>query len=1570
MTVRANSLILPAMVVFCVFTCSVCESSFAGNIVSFGTDEYTVQPVGASIDFAGIADYGGGIGGLDSDGAGTAGFYYSLHDDEIAGEFWHVRWEYLEDDSTLIVCEGYLENIADYELKDVGLTIQFWHFYGMWSPPVFFEYNNSDHTWYLWSSWARTCGVMGQDTLLSMSRSKTDVPLSVTLQGVTGYIGETDEATLISFGDLSAGERVYRRVYAVASSPAYGWRGYVVSTSPHGPVNLNGLEIIGPNEVAENSSTRYSAIASYDNGSKTDVGNLAIWSIEPNGVGSIEAGLLQMGDIDEQQDATVYVEYTEGGVSLESQMAVKIYPHMACTLEVPSDYGTIQAAIDSAVDGDTVVVAPGTYTGAGNRDIDFYGKAIKVRCTEPNNPNVVAATIIDCNGTKEEPHRGFNFHSGENANSVLDGLTVTNGYAEQGGGTYCSNSSPTITNCIFRDNWAFHNGGGMHNSDGSGATVINCRFTGNKSSSVGGGIYCSESSPSIINCTISENYAYYVGGGISCFDNSNPTIVNCVISWNLAKGYFFTEGGGINCVGSSPMISNCIINDNSTQGHWTYGGGICCTEGSEPKVTRCMISGNRTMYGGGLYCEDSSAMVNNCLIRANLSKESGGGIYCTGEGDTVVTNCLITTNRARDKGGGICCFYGSDVVVTNSILWGDAAGKGSEIALRYSSYSSSITVSYSDVQGGFGGAFVDRGGVLNWGAGNIEADPCFAFSDDYHLASESPCVDGGTNDPEGGLLSEDLDGNARPLDGDGDKYAAADMGIYEFNAERPSIAVSTTDLEIFMPEGCTDFNDRLVCIRNCGGGKLKWELIEECAWLEIFPSSGTSSGEIDEVTFRVNAGGLAHGDYMCKVEVVDEQAVNSSRWIMVALHVNVILVVPEPYETIQAAIDAAVDGDSVVVADGTYTGDGNRDIDLSGKAITVRSESGAENCIIDCEGTQNEPHRGFILSNVKGVKSFLSGFTITNGDGYERGGAIFCSNASPTITDCIITGNAVQGEDAYGGGIYSEEFSNMTINGCIFTDNLVSQKGNDYYTALCGSGVYIKWGDLIVTGCTFSGNRIEGRQTNNGALHCSGGNSLIVSDCTVTSNSGGGIFFSLEGSATVRNCHIEGNSGYGIYCSSNLNATVRNCQSKGNSVGISCSSNLNATVNGCTVTGNWRRGISCYRNENATINNCSITHNSSEYSGGGIYFAEDSSTVTNSVIASNSADSYGGGIVCQGDSDNYYECRPTIRNCTIIANTAGNRGSALTCYNNSRPTITNCILWNNTSPDGIQILLMDTKYYPSPQLTVSYSDVEGGKTAVKVEVGTLNWGPGNIDVNPWVLEPPIPPIPPFPPFPLPPNSNREIDVDSLISNSVIGDYHLWQNSACINAGDPYYRAGPNETDMDGQPRVMGGRVDMGADEVVIGAMKLVPRALNPNSKGKWIKTHLVLPAGFTVGDVDTKRPAEIKALGIESDHMDVFINGDGLVEITAAFDRAIFSALTDYGPTDVTVIGWLTSGQYFYGTNTITIINNRFEYLAILSSYWLDGGCITPDWCNSFDIDRNSVVNFVDFAMYVQQFLN
>ena len=141
-----------------------------------------------------------------------------------------------------------------------------------------------------------------------------------------------------------------------------------------------------------------------------------------------------------------------------------------------------------------------------------------------------------------------------------------------------------------------------------------------------------------------------------------------------------------------------------------------------------------------------------------------------------------------------------------------------------------------------------------------------------------------------------------------------------------------------------------------------------------------------------------------------------------------IIHVPGDQPTIQAGIDASLYGDTVLVADGVYTGDGNKNLDFNGKTITVTSENGAESTIIDCERSG----RGFYFHNGEYEASVVSGFTITNGYIDDDGGGICCEySSSPTITNNTITNNLAE----YVGGIYCEYSSSPTITNNTITNN-------------------------------------------------------------------------------------------------------------------------------------------------------------------------------------------------------------------------------------------------------------------------------------------------------------------------------------------------------------------------------------------------------------------------------------------------------------------------------------------------------------------------------------------------------
>jgi hypothetical protein len=344
---------------------------------------------------------------------------------------------------------------------------------------------------------------------------------------------------------------------------------------------------------------------------------------------------------------------------------------------VPDQYGTIQAAIDDCNDGDTVVISPGTYTGDGNQDIDFKGKAIIVRSSDPDDPDIVAATIIDCNASEAEPHRGFIFNSNEGPDSVLGGLTITNGYAPEvedrsylysfGGGILCRGASPVIRNCLIKNNTAGLRGGGILCFDDAGPQIIGCTVTGNTN----GGIF--DDSGTILNCTVKENSSFGVvsmfgevigctishnkGVGLDCSWFIQPTVINCIISHN--------SEGGVECMDSGGFLFNCIISGNRSSGS---GGGISAVgEINHLVIENCVVVGNTAKYqGGAIVCGTelpySSPLISRTIIAHNRNTaiaESGG--YGGDHGDPQIHNCLF-----YDNAGGDFYDYDTDTTVTGA----------------------------------------------------------------------------------------------------------------------------------------------------------------------------------------------------------------------------------------------------------------------------------------------------------------------------------------------------------------------------------------------------------------------------------------------------------------------------------------------------------------------------------------------------------------------------------------------------------------------------------------------------------------------------------------------------------------------------------------------------------------------------------------------------------------------------------------------------------------------------------------------------------------------------------------
>ena len=381
-------------------------------------------------------------------------------------------------------------------------------------------------------------------------------------------------------------------------------------------------------------------------------------------------------------------------------------------------FATIQYAINDCNDGDTVIIAPGTYTGEGNRDIDFLGKAITVRSSDPNDATIVAATVIDCNGTTSDPHRAFVFAGDENGNTVLDGLAITNGQMPTtpskpeetcGGAVACFSASPTIRNCIV----------------------------GNSHALLGGGIFLMRSNARIVNCQFTKNTA--TSGGALCGQEVDVSVYDCTFVGNES-----INGGALSLTGSRACVDHCTFTANTAE-RW---GGALGLSHSDVDVTNCLLTGNSASDGSAIMCEPGPVTVLNCTITDNTAHDGSAILF---------HDLPIPHGGASGPGPGVS--------VLNSIIWNNPSRTGEQKPSPYGAAPNLSCVEDLDVQ--------------PVGIGNTEADPCFVepgywdpngtpedanddfwIDGDYHLKSQagrwdpataswarddvtSPCIDAG-----------------------------------------------------------------------------------------------------------------------------------------------------------------------------------------------------------------------------------------------------------------------------------------------------------------------------------------------------------------------------------------------------------------------------------------------------------------------------------------------------------------------------------------------------------------------------------------------------------------------------------------------------------------------------------------------------------------------------------------------------------------------------------------------------------------------------------------------------------
>jgi hypothetical protein len=1052
-------------------------------------------------------------------------------------------------------------------------------------------------------------------------------------------------------------------------------------------------------------------------------------------------------------------------------------------LHVPIEYPTIQAAIDAAFSGDTVWVADGVYQGDGNRDLDFGGKAITVQ--SEYGP---AYCIIDSQGSVENPHCGFYFHSGEDANSVLDGFTISGGHAEYieyiGGGIVCENSNPTITHCILANNVGVF-GGGMKNTN---------------------------SSPAVTNCQFIGNAAHLFGGAMDNYNNSHPIVTDCNFIDNLTDAFYSDEWGG-GAVGndenSNPTFSNCRF-----QGNFTYGlGAGMYNEGNcSPVLKNCIFINNDADWGGGGLASDYTdchPYVVNCRF-INNTADQGGGIYCGSTNTLTVVNCLFDNNHVTNTGGGIWIYNSTMQVVNSTFYHNEALSWGGGIHIQSSvggSVSNCIFLRNRDFDGyalnaqvyGWADIGLFYNCIEKWvpvagtNGGNTGDDPRFldpdgddevigTADDNLRPGPGSPCLDAGnTNrvpydsadlDNDNDFMERiplDLDGKARFVDDPNTPNTGlpgtdpcmpplpfvVDIGAYE----GPYQGFRVEPQQIVVPEGST----------SSFTVSLSLNPVETITVTVAYHSGDTDISVQSGSVLFFDSSNYNQPQTVVLAAAQDEDFTNGTTWIVIkaqGIASKKIAVREADTEPVPAVVyvDAAATGSQnglnwinaftdlqttlkhaierpgiteIRVAQGTYhpadqSGNRYESFMLIEGVVWRGGYAGVRNVNPDVRDISLYPT---ILSgdlNEDDEEGFLK---YQDNSYHVVTGKDLSSN---TILDGFVieAGNANGGNvHANGGGMLNFDGSNPVIMDCQFRLNLAH--GN-------GSGMYNENSSPHVIRCRFTGNSMGG---NSGAGMYNQDSSPVVEDCDFVGNIagvGGGMANSSSGNALLINCLFQDNQasfGGGLYTTDDCNPTVMDCTFDNN--------HADYTGGGLEL-----------RDGNPTFARCLIINNTAgkyDWGGAGIDMYQGTALFESCTITGNTSNKNGGGMFVWNGFANMY-------NCTFGDNTAADLGGGIYLFSHltGSATLKNCILWN---PDEVDI--------EGKTITVQYSDIEGGYA-----------GTGNQNQDP-----------------------RFVDAAG-------GDYHLRWDSPCMDSGDPAYIPQASQQDIDGEPRIMrGGRVDMGSDEV-------------------------------------------------------------------------------------------------------------------------------------------------------------
>ncbi len=847
--------------------------------------------------------------------------------------------------------------------------------------------------------------------------------------------------------------------------------------------------------------------------------------------------------------------------------------------------------------------------------------------------------------------------------ATIEYFTIMKGYsAGDGGGIYLYNSSPTISHCDFIADTA-EAGGGIYDSSSAGAII-----------------------PHILYCNFTSNSAGYgAGAGIYNENNCNAKISNCNFTSN--------SGGGIANETSFPTISNCIFTSNISPSN---GGAIINSDDSNSGISNCIFVSNEANagYGGAIWNYYASPGIFNCAFVSNSSAYGGSAIASSNGGAAIRASTFTRNNALYGFGGVIYDITGASTII-NSIIYGNSAG-------GITNGSPYITITYSCVQGGFGGD------------GNIDADPLFFRPDlgDVHLYNNSPCVNKGSasaaslgldytrfygTNPDGihgddglvdmgyhysgysvsaNLLTDTTPPTVQVISPEGGEILTGNSIYYITWEASDDVGIVTPEVISFSTDGGASYN----VIGTCDAGLTSY------AW--TVPNITTTQGKIKvsvaDTSYNLGYGesdGLFSISRVAGYWYVDAASPEGGSGTMYS-----------PFKTINSAesVGVAVYGDEIHVRRGTYNlyqgGPGPGTITLN-DGIYLRGGyddgwtqiNNPSLTIISGEGQVQCMH-GYELGSAATIENFTIRNGYSNGSisGYYNGGGIYLDTSSPTISNCDFVSNTA---DMYygGGGIYLT-YSAPEITNCNFIANTI--------VSGYGAGIYSDYGSYsILSNCGFTSNSAD----YGGAGIYSDGSTLEISNCAFNSNAasdgnddggGGAIYSDSYSTMGIFNSSFESNSaewgGGGIYSDYSM-LEIANCSFNSNS----------ASYGGGDGYGG---GIYDDSSSTLTVSNCTFKSNSAYLSGGGIYTAPTATLeITDSTFTLNNSLYGDGGCIYNDDSSN-----PTISRCMFASNTV-EVGAGIVNYS-AFSTISHCTFESN---NGGCIINLGGSYFIS---TISNCD--------------------------------------------------------------------------------------------------------------------------------------------------------------------------------------------------------------------------------------------------------------------------